>query len=106
MRPGPNVDIVANSHALPFPAQSFDAVVCAETLEHDDDPPCTLAEIHRVLKPGAMFICTVAGVLFPKHDFPSDYWRVTAEGLKLWLKQFKIHVCEESEKGVRAVAFR
>ena len=107
MRDGPNVDVVCNAHHLPFGDAEFDGVVCAETLEHDDEPLRTLAEIRRVLKPGGMFLMTVAGVRFPKHDYPSDYWRVTAEGARVWLRGFgKIHGVDEVENGVRAVAFK
>lgn len=38
---------------LPFPDQYLDLVVAADTLEHTFSPERTLAEIYRVLKPGA-----------------------------------------------------
>ena len=37
---------------LPFPDQSFDAVVAASSIEQTPDPRATLAELYRVLKPG------------------------------------------------------
>ncbi len=36
---------------LPFPDQSFDAVVAASSVEQTPDPQATLAELYRVLKP-------------------------------------------------------
>jgi len=89
MRAGKNVDIVANSHLLPFKNKSFDLVVCVETLEHDDQPFKTMSEIYRVLKDGGWCIITAPYITFPKHCYPSDYWRFTAEAFKVLLKKFK-----------------
>ena len=48
---------------LPFPAQSFDGVLCCEVLEHlTIDPIAMLAEIHRVLKPDGWLIVTTPHV--------------------------------------------
>src|SRR5215210_6890644 len=49
---------------LPFPAESFDAVVLGEVLEHVEDDRAALAEVHRVLRPDG----TLAGF------GPSDVW--------------------------------
>ena len=45
----------SHSESLPYEANSFDVVTCADVLEHVADLRQTLAEIHRVLKPGGMF---------------------------------------------------
>jgi len=85
MRPGRNVDIVANAHAIPFPDETFDTVVCLEMLEHDSAPWLTLPELARVTKPGGIVAVTARGIHHPKHNFPSDYWRFTVEGLRVLL---------------------
>jgi len=105
MRAGPNVDLVMNSHNLDFQDAEFDCVVCAETLEHDDAPWETAKEIHRVLKDKGVFIVTVPGIGFKRHDFPSDYWRFTAAGVKALFKDFVTIECVEdsAEHAVRAV---
>jgi predicted SAM-dependent methyltransferase len=105
MRPGPNVDLVMNSHDLQFKDESFDCVVCAETLEHDDAPWETSKEIYRVLKDKGVLIVTVPGIGFKRHDFPSDYWRFTAAGVKALFKDFVTIECVEdsAEHAVRAV---
>jgi len=82
MRPGPNVDIVSNGHDIPFPNEHFDLVLILETLEHDNRFWVTLLEVWRILKPSGMAIITVPNIGFQRHDYPSDYWRFTADGLK------------------------
>jgi SAM-dependent methyltransferase len=48
---------VIDGVTLPFPAQSFDAVVCRYALHHFPEPAATLGEIGRVLKkPGRLVI--------------------------------------------------
>jgi SAM-dependent methyltransferase len=85
MRAGPNVDQVANSHALPFADWSFAVVTCTELLEHDDVPWQTVAEIHRVLQPGGVALVTARGYdergCFPVHDYPDDLWRFSVNGM-------------------------
>lgn len=42
---------------LPFPNESFDAVVSFGVLEHVPNEAASLSEIHRILKPGGLFFC-------------------------------------------------
>ena len=50
---------VASVCALPFPASHFDAIFYHHVIEHVDDPPTSLVELHRVLKPGGwLFVGT------------------------------------------------
>lgn len=44
---------------LPFGEGSFEAVVCAEVLEHIDDYERVLSEIHRILVPGGILAVSV-----------------------------------------------
>jgi 2-polyprenyl-6-hydroxyphenyl methylase/3-demethylubiquinone-9 3-methyltransferase len=41
---------------LPFPAATFDVVLCCDVLEHVKDLPKVISEISRVLKTGGVFI--------------------------------------------------
>jgi SAM-dependent methyltransferase len=44
---------------LSYDDRTFDYVLTAETLEHVPDLDRALAEIHRILKPGGVHICTI-----------------------------------------------
>lgn len=49
-----------SASALPFPDQSFDAVLSQQMLQFASDPTAALREMHRVLAPGgraAVFVC-------------------------------------------------
>lgn len=56
---------VASASAIPYPAATFDAILCLETLEHIDDFRSTGREVMRVLKPGGLcMVMTPARVKF------------------------------------------
>jgi SAM-dependent methyltransferase len=48
------------SDALPFAAESFDAVVCKGALDHFDRPERAIAEMARVTRPGGRVVLAVA----------------------------------------------
>lgn len=55
----PDIDVRRGyGEAIPFGDDWFDVVVCSNAIDHTIDPQRTLAEIHRVLKPGGYFILT------------------------------------------------
>ena len=103
---GEGVDVQADGHSIPFSNESFDYCICAETLEHDTEPWTTAKEIFRILKFGGLLIVTVPGIGFPRHDYPSDYWRFTTDGLALLFKDFEIMECvnDSAERAVRMFA--
>lgn len=75
-----NPDMVADAHALPFPDNSYDIVICREVLEHVKDPKQVILELHRVLTPrGTLLLST--RFLFPIHEAPEDRWRFTKYSL-------------------------
>ena len=52
-----NLDFrVADSGSIPFDDASFDRVLCTFSFHHYADPTKALAEIRRVMKPGARFV--------------------------------------------------
>lgn len=79
-------DIVCSSNNIPLPTDTFDAVMCTQTLQHVEDPAGTLKEIHRLMKSNGHFLLTVPFatkiVAEPKGDERADYWRYTEYGLR------------------------
>lgn len=76
-------DVVADICQLPFRAESVEAIICKEVLEHVRDPSAAVRAMHAVLKPGGVIFCTVP-FLHPYHGIQGklgDYWRFTEEGL-------------------------
>ena len=89
MRPGKNVDKVANCHTLPFKSSSFQNVLSLDMLEHDEEFWLSVAEMRRVLRKGGRMVITVPGLGFPKHDHPFDFYRFTVEAVELMFKGFR-----------------
>ncbi|MEO0565503.1 MAG: class I SAM-dependent methyltransferase, partial [Chloroflexota bacterium] len=58
---------MASIYRLPYPTNTFDAVILSEVLEHLDDDLAGLRETLRVLKPGGVVAITV-----PHADYP--FW--------------------------------
>ncbi len=67
IRPGPNVDIVADA-ALWVPDREYDVVLCAEVFEHTPDWVAICMTARRALKAGGLFIVTAAGPNRPPHS--------------------------------------
>jgi len=80
MRRGDGVDVVGDGYGLPFRAATFGGVLCSEVLEHVWQPPRMLAELRRVMQPGAVLLVTTLWA-FPYHAYPDDYWRFSRSAL-------------------------
>lgn len=57
--------VLAFSEALPFPDDSFDAVLLHEVVEHVNDDVQTIREAHRVIKRGGCIIIFAPNRLYP-----------------------------------------
>lgn len=82
----PAVDIVAPADSLPVDDGSFDAVLFTQVLEHLAEPGAALAELLRVLRPGARLYLT-APLVWELHELPYDYYRYTSAGLRHLLER-------------------
>jgi ubiquinone/menaquinone biosynthesis C-methylase UbiE len=61
--------VQGDAEALPYEDNFFDFVFMTETLEHMLDSDKALSEVHRVLKPGGIFIFTVPNRDWASFDF-------------------------------------
>ncbi len=82
------IDVIGSAYELPFKDDSFDAVLCTETIEHLERPQQAIDEMYRVLKSGGKVILSTP-FLMPLHDVPGDYFRYTPYGLKSMFRQFE-----------------
>lgn len=81
----PGGAVNANALDLPFPDESFDAVVASEILEHIWDDERAIEELTRILRPGGRLAVTVP-TFFPErvswalsheyHDQPGGHIRI------------------------------
>jgi SAM-dependent methyltransferase len=86
VRLGPGVDRVENLESLTFADATVGTAVLLDTLEHVQDCPRAMAEVHRVLRPGGIAIATSVMDLFI-HCEP-DYWRFTPAAFKYLFRDF------------------
>lgn len=87
-------DVFYRGDVFPFPAQSFDSVVCSQVLEHVFSPEKFLAEIFRVMKPGGSMLLTVPFV-WDEHEQPMDFGRYSSFGLRYLLEKAGFQVFEQ-----------
>jgi SAM-dependent methyltransferase len=63
------VTFQATLEDLSFPDNSIGAIGAFDVLEHLENPSQLLAEIHRILQPGGIFICSVPAYQWLYSDF-------------------------------------
>jgi SAM-dependent methyltransferase len=82
----PDATIVAdlvNGGAIP--SDTFDCVICTQTLQFIYDVEAALRTLHRILKPGGVLLATVSGIsqtAQPDIDLWGDYWRFTTRSAR------------------------
>jgi demethylmenaquinone methyltransferase/2-methoxy-6-polyprenyl-1,4-benzoquinol methylase len=79
--------VTGEAESLPFADASFDALTFTYLLRYVDDPPATMRELARVLRPGARIASLEFGV--PSRPVPRLAWRFyTAVGLPVLGRAF------------------
>ncbi|WP_395684301.1 class I SAM-dependent methyltransferase [Dokdonella sp.] len=73
-------DLFADASELPLQDATFDTVVLLEVLEHLRRPCEALREAARVVRPQGTVLLSLP-FLYPVHDAPHDYQRLTIHGL-------------------------
>lgn len=111
----PNVDIVADAAELDL-GYVFDVVVCTEVLEHTERAADIVKSAFRHLKPGGVFVATMAGPGRARHSAHGDstlrpgefYENVEPETLAGWLSAagFASWLLDQDGQDVRCTAFR
>ena len=91
---GTRPDLYGDAQSLPLQDDSIDHVLLLDVLEHLPNPHQSLAELHRVLKPGGSLTIQVP-FLYPLHDEPLDFHRWTRHGLRQSAAQHGYNVAAE-----------
>lgn len=80
--------VIYDGQKIPFPDNSFGTVVSNCVLEHIPDLDLTLKEIKRVLKPGGLFLTTVATKNWEEYLFGNI---ILGEKYKNWMRKKQVH---------------
>lgn len=85
------VDVYYNGKDIPFPDNSFDAIVCFEVLEHVFNIDEVLKELWRVVKPKGQLLISIP-FAWDEHETPYDFARYTSFGITYLLEKngFKV----------------
>lgn len=92
-------NLFGDGQCLPFRAESFDAVMALDVLEHLPSPDQCVREAARVLRSGGQLILKTP-FLYPLHDMPHDFHRWTLSGLETLAQQYGFVVTERRVFGV------
>ena len=80
--------LLGDSESLPFLERSFDVVYCNDSFHHYPAPENVLGEIHRVLKPGGVFLMGDCWLPFAGRVVMNFYMRHSKEGdVKIYSKE-------------------
>jgi SAM-dependent methyltransferase len=105
VRPGPNVDIVADdAYAWPFVDGTYDVVMCGNMLHNTAEPWRLLPEMVRALRQGGLLvIVTHTWGKPPSGKYPIDAWRFMVDGMQVLfdltgqLQDYEIRECGEQD---------
>ena len=87
--------IQSDARALPFESETYDAVICSDTLEHIDQDFIVTYELHRVLKRNGYFLVSVPEVMrmWSNHDEAvSHRRRYSKEEMRQLLQKVKLEI--------------
>jgi SAM-dependent methyltransferase len=88
----PEATIVADLEAIPpaLPAETFDAIICTQTLQFIYDVKTAVSTLYHSLKPGGVLLITLPAISqISRSDMEQwgDYWRFTSLAARLLLQE-------------------
>jgi predicted SAM-dependent methyltransferase len=91
--PGVDVDVIADAHRFsePFAPNSIDGIICVSVMEHIERPWIVAKEIAKTLRYDGQIFC-YTHFAFPKHGYPSDYFRFTRAALEMIFKDAGLEI--------------
>jgi SAM-dependent methyltransferase len=97
--PGPAVEVVCKAEQLEekFGKESFDFVLCVNTLEHIRDWKKAVGNIKRICRPGGVMLFIIPAV-WTYHGHPYDCWRVRKEDIADIFSDCQVQIAEEDNK--------
>jgi SAM-dependent methyltransferase len=83
-------------HEIPKPAETYDAVILTQVLEHVPNPAAVLRELRRILKPGGRILLSVP-LNCPLHGEPYHFFQFTHHGIAVLSAEagLQIESCEK-----------
>mgnify|MGYP001268260128 CR=1 FL=1 len=80
-----NIDIVSPAENIPEDSATFDSIIAIEVFEHVKNLSLCIKECSRLLRQDGVLYFTMP-VLFHIHPDPSDFRRLTKQGIKTYLE--------------------
>jgi len=90
--------IFGDAQTLPVKSAAMNTIVLMEVLEHVPDIDAVMNEAFRVLKQDGLFLFSMP-FLYPIHDAPFDFQRLTIYGLHRMMDQHSFEIVEEQVYG-------
>ena len=75
----------------------FDLIISTEMLEHAEHWRVAINNMKAVLKPGGWLLLTTRGVGFPRHGYPSDYWRFDCKDMQSIFADYKLRTIADPQ---------
>ena len=79
-------DLTCATSAHQIPANTFDCIICTQTLEYIYDPKAAVSHLYRILKPGGVLLATFPGISrVDRHEGVDDwgtYWYFTEQSAR------------------------
>jgi len=87
LHPGRSQAMKVDAEDTPFDDNQWDYVISDQMLEHVRKPWKAVGEMHRIVKPGGVVICTTCSYN-PVHRCPIDCYRFMPDGMRALFEDF------------------